>query len=280
MEPEQVVSADGHIYLRKGITIAAPAATASCGRQVGHGPGRCVAITPLRMRSVLTTGQGRHETKRCSEVRKAFALRPGWLAVPAALVALLLFSAVAALNTAPAAKAEVGRRLCIYVENYHKAFATVQALKPSVGGTGMTSYASYIRANLTVVLNYKKDGKCPDAYTLTIDGQTIPLSYPDSVPGVEQPKIDCEDIYTEAAVTGSYRGPSVAAAGQPNNPSLELETNQDDSRKGTDVCTKMDPDVLYAFWTIDEKVSLDAGGKVVEAVPGDFVTTRLWATRL
>ena len=47
----------------------------------------------------------------------------------------------------------------------------------------MTSYASYLRSNLTVVLNYKKDGKCPDVYTLTIDGQTIPLSYPDSVAG-------------------------------------------------------------------------------------------------
>ena len=48
---------------------------------------------------------------------------------------------------------------------------------------------------------------------------------------------------------------------------------------GTDVCTKMDVDVLYAFWTLDEEAPLDAGGKVVNAVPGDFVTTRLWGVR-
>jgi hypothetical protein len=64
----------------------------------------------------------------------------------------------------------------------------------------------------------------------------------------------------------------VAAAGQPNNPSLELVTNKEDPRKGTDVCTMMDVDVLYAFWTLDEEVPLDAGGKAVNAVPGDFVT--------
>jgi len=212
-------------------------------------------------------------------VSRIFAPRPSWLAVPAALAALLLFSAAAAWNTAPAAKAETGRRLCIYVEHYDRASASVKVLKPSATGTGMTSYTSYVHANLTVVLNYKKDGKCPDVYSLTIDGQTIPLSYPDSVAGVEQPKIDCEDIYHEAGITGDYRGPSVAAAGQSDNPSLDLATNKEDPRMGTDVCTKMDVDVLYAFWTLDGENTLDVGGQPVGAVPGDFVTTRLWAVR-
>ena len=89
----------------------------------------------------------------------------GWR--PAALVAVLLFSVAAALNTAPAAKAETGRRLGIYVENYDKASASVKAPKPSATGTGTVSYTSYVSANLTVVLNYKKDGKCPDVYSLT-----------------------------------------------------------------------------------------------------------------
>lgn len=198
--------------------------------------------------------------------------RRAWLAVLATLGALSLFPVATAWNTAPVAKAESGRRLCIYVEDDDQHSASVTALKAPGTGTQPVSYTAKVPSRLTVALDYKRDGACPGLSSLRLGGENIQLSY--SASGT-QPKFDCENIYIAGGITGHYRGPSLAEVTQSYNPSLGLVVNQ---QEGTDVCTKMDDDILYAFWAFQQPVNLDlGGGKSVRAVKGDFVTTRLWA---
>ncbi|WP_322770582.1 hypothetical protein [Frankia sp. Cr1] len=184
---------------------------------------------------------------------RAIVQRRTWLAAIAAMAAL--FAGVMTWGTASTASAEPNRRLCRYIDNVPTE-VTIQKR-----GSGTDTYT--VSANLYVLLNYKKDGKCPeveDPYRIGGDGaKTVRLSYKHP-----EPKTQCEDWDRGLGVTGHYRGPI-------NNADPDLGFSNPPGM--VDVCQNdfLAKDTVYEFYVISGDVSFADG---TEFKKGDFVTNR------
>jgi hypothetical protein len=146
-----------------------------------------------------------------------------------------MLTAVSGVALAPAAHAESGRRICMYLNNVNK-----NKNGTALAVTAQNPQVTNAPAHAWVVMNYKKKGGCP----------TVDMGLYSAMPLLTPPwKFDCENLknyFPNGQLPSSSNDPHNSPYSSGHNP----------FSNAADPCATMDVDTAYVIWKPDNGAAI------------------------